>query len=49
MSDNIIHASETGFIVGSSPNVNAVYGPWRSVDEAQAILESYFVTFDDNW
>lgn len=49
MTDNIIHASETGFIVGGSPNVNAVYGPWRSVQEAQDVLESYFVTFDENW
>lgn len=47
--DNIIHSSETGFIVGKSPNVNAVYGPWESLEQANTYLEQNFVTWDSNF
>jgi hypothetical protein len=49
MANNDIHASESGFIVSSSPNVNAMYGPWNSVEDAISALQTNFITINDEW
>ena len=49
MAKNVLHSSETGLIVGGSPNVNAMYGPWESVQTATAVLEENFSVLDDNF
>lgn len=49
MAKNVLHSSETGLIVGGSPNVNAMYGPWESVQTATAVLEENFSVLDNNF
>jgi hypothetical protein len=42
-------SSEVGLIVSKSPNVNAVYGPWESLDQATKFLEENFTIWDDDY